>query len=164
VRLCCSFNATIQIPKIMSSITSPSSSIPQRPDPTQFFKKADADGDGKISKTELAALLKSKSKNGASSSDSTAINDEIDKIFAKVDTDGDGSISEAENKAQMDEMAKNGPKKPEDLSGSSQAFDQFVEALKTSNLSSADLSSLLKDWVAQLKDKGSSTTLFSTQA
>jgi hypothetical protein len=164
VRLGCSFNATIQIPKIMSSISSVNSSLPQQLDPTQFFKKTDADGDGKISKTELAAMLKSKPKNGTSSSDSSAVDDEVEKIFAEVDTDGDGSISEAENKSHMEEMAKNGPKKPEDLSGSSQAFDQFAEALKNSDLSSDDLSTLLNQWVAQLKEKGSSTTLFSTQA
>ena len=152
----------------MSSISSVSPSLTQRPDPTEFFKKADADGDGKISKTELAAMLKNKPKiDGTSSTDSsssTSSTDEIDKIFAEVDTDGDGSISEAENKAHMEEMAKNGPKKPESLSGSSQAFDQFVEALKTSNVSSDDLTKMLNQWVSQLKESGSSTTLFSTQA
>lgn len=152
----------------MSSISSVTSSFPQRPDPAEFFKKADADADGKISKTELAAMLKNKPKvNGVSSTssvDSTSSTDEIDKIFAEVDTDGDGSISEAENKAHMEQMAKNGPKKPNDMSGSSQAFDQFVEALKTSNVSSDDLTKLLNQWVTQLKEKGSSTTLFSTQA
>ena len=149
----------------MSSISSVTSSVQQRLDPADFFKKADTDGDGKISKTELTGMLKNKPKvGGASSGDSSTSSDEIDKIFSELDTNGDGSISEAENKTHMEEMAKNGPKKPEDLSGSSQAFDQFTEALKNSNLSNDDLSTLLNQWVAQLKEKGSSTTLFSTQA
>lgn len=145
----------------MSSISSVNSSIPQRPDPADFFKKADADGSGGISKTELAEMLKNAPKpDGASSTDTP----NVDDIFAEVDTDGDGEISEAEDKAHMEEMAKNGPGKPEDLSGSSKAFDQFVEALKNSNLSSDDLDTLLNNWVTQLKEKGSSTTLFSAQA
>lgn len=145
----------------MSSISSLTSSMPQRPDPAEFFKKADTDGSGGISKTELAEMLKNAPK-PPGGDNSSAPN--VDEIFSQVDTDGDGEISEAENKAHMEEMAKNGPAKPESMAGSSQAFDQFVEALKTSNLSNDDLSSLLKDWVAQLKEKGSSTTLFSTQA
>jgi hypothetical protein len=149
----------------MSSISSATSSVPQRLDPADLFKKADADGNGKISKTELAGVLKNSPKHGSSSSSSSSDDaTNIDQIFAKLDTNGDGSISEAENKTNMEEMAKNGPKKPEDLSGSSQSFDQFAEALKNSNLSSDDLSTLLNQWVAQLKEKGSSTTLFSTQA
>jgi len=146
----------------MSSLSSITSTVPQQLDPTEFFKKADADGDGKINKTELAAMLKKGQK--ADSTDSSSSGEDIDQIFAEVDTDGDGSISEAENKTHMEQMAKNGPGKPESLSGSSQAFDQFVEALKTSNVSSDDLNTLLTQWVSQLKEKGSSTTLFSTQA
>lgn len=142
--------------------------MPQPPsmDPADFFKKADTDGDGKISKSELAAMLKNGSASDGSSSASSSgdSSDNIDQIFAQVDTDGDGYISEAENKAHMEEMAKNGPGAPQSMSGSSQSFNQFVEALQSSNLSSDDLNSLLTQWVSQLKEKGSSTTLFSTQA
>jgi len=150
----------------MSSITSATSAAPQQLDPSDFFKKADADGNGKISKTELAAMLKKNQKtDGASSgTDSSSDTDNIGKIFAEIDTDGDGSISEAENTAHMEQMAKNGPGKPSSLSGSSDAFDQFKQALQSTSLSSDDLNSLLTQWVAQLKEKGSSTTLFSTQA
>lgn len=145
----------------MSSISSVSSSIPQRPDPAEFFKKADTDGSGGISKSELAEMLKNAPKPPGVSDDQSL---NVDDIFSQVDTDGNGEISEAENKAHMEEMAKNGPGKPESMTGSAQAFDQFVEALKTSNLSDDDLSTLLNQWVSQLKDKGSSTTLFSAQA
>lgn len=127
-------------------------------DPSEFFKKADKDGSGGISKSELSAMLKN-GQNGATTS-----TDDIDKIFSEVDTDGDGEISEAENKKHMEEMAKNGPGQPSSLSGSSDAFGQFVDALKSSNLSDDDLNSLLSSWVTQLKEKGSSSTLFSSQA
>jgi hypothetical protein len=145
----------------MSSISSVTSSFQHKPDPAEFFKKADTDGSGGISKNELAEMLKNASKSkGTENSDAP----NVDDVFAEVDTDGNGEISEAENKTHMEEMAKNGPKKPESLSGSSQAFDQFVEALKTSDVSSDDLNTLLNQWVSQLKEKGSSTNLFSTQA
>jgi len=145
----------------MSSISSVSTAIPQRPDPAEFFKKADTDGSGGISKSELTEMLKNAPKPPGGGDGQAP---DVDEIFSQVDTDDDGEISEAENKAHMEEMAKNGPGKPEGMTGSSQAFDQFVEALKTSDLSEDDLSTLLKDWVAQLKEKGNSTTLFSTQA
>lgn len=145
----------------MSSISSVSSAIPQRPDPAEFFKKADADGNGGISKTELAEMLKNAPK-PPGGGDAQA--PDVDEIFSQVDADGDGEISETENQAHMEEMARNGPKAPLQMSGSSDAFDQFVEALKSSDLSEEELGSLLKEWVAQLKEKGGSTTLFSTQA
>jgi len=135
--------------------------MPQRPDPTELFKKADTDGSGGISKSELAKMLKNAPK-PPGANDTQGPN--VDDIFSQIDTDGDGEISEAENKTYMEQMAQNGPKKPESMTGSSQAFDQFVEALKSSNLSNDDLGTLLNQWVTQLKEKGSSTTLFSTQA
>jgi hypothetical protein len=67
----------------------------------KFFKKADANGDGSIDKSELKTML-SKGPGGAKS------DQEIDKIFAKMDTDGDGKISESENENQMKKMAANG--------------------------------------------------------
>jgi hypothetical protein len=68
-------------------------------DPTQvasnFFKKADTNGDGSIDKSELKTALSSGS-NGQ-----TVTNADVDKIFKAADTDGDGKISESENAAQM---------------------------------------------------------------
>lgn len=145
----------------MSSISSVSTAMPQRPDPADLFKKADTDSSGGISKSELSEMLKN-GPQADGSTDSEAPS--VDDIFAEVDTDGSGEISEAEDQAHMEEMAKNGPGEPSSLSGSSEAFDQFVDALKTSDLSSDDINTLLTNWVSQLKDKGSSTTLFSTQA
>jgi hypothetical protein len=77
-------------------------------DPTQmakdFFKKADANGDGKIDKSELKTML-SKGPNGQSMTDAL-----VDKIFAEVDTNGDGKIDQTENETQMKKMgAKNAP-------------------------------------------------------
>ena len=149
----------------MSSISSISTGNPQPLDPSEFFKKADTDGSGGISKSELAAVLKKGPQSSTSSTSSSSVSsDDVDKIFAEVDTDGDGEISEAENDKHMEEMAKNGPSQPSSLNGSSDAFNQFVDALKSSNLSSDDLNSLLSNWASQLKEKGNSATLFTTQA
>jgi Ca2+-binding EF-hand superfamily protein len=62
------------------------------------FKKADQDGDGKITKDELSAAIP---KNGKGPG--------VDDIFNKVDTNQDGSIDEAEDKAAFEQMRKNGP-------------------------------------------------------
>ena len=71
-------------------------------DPTQmasrFFKKADANSDGGIDKSELKTML-ANGPGAKSTSDA-----DVDKIFAKVDTNSDGTIDESENAAQMKKM------------------------------------------------------------
>lgn len=57
------------------------------------FKKADADGDGKITKEELSAVLP---KNGKGPS--------VDEIFSRVDTNNDGAIDATEDKAAFAAM------------------------------------------------------------
>lgn len=151
----------------MSSISAASTTaIPQRLTPTEFFSKADSDGSGGISKSELSTMMKNSPPPppppGGVSGSSEAPS--IDEVFSMADTDGDGEISEAENTAQMEKMAKNGPQQPGSMSGSSDAFNEFTSALQSSTLSSEDLDTMLKQWVEQLKEKGSSTTLFSAQA
>lgn len=152
----------------MSSISpTTTSAIPQQLTPADFFKKADTDGSGGISKTELSSMMKNSPPPppppaGGVSGNSKAPS--IEEVFSAADTNEDGEISEAENEAQMEKLAKNGPEKPESMSGSSDAFDQFAKALQASTLSKDDLSTLLNQWVAQLKEKGSATTLFSAQA
>jgi hypothetical protein len=75
-------------------------------DPAQmaanFFKKADANGDGSIDKSELKTML-SNGPNGKSMTDA-----EVDKVFKEVDTNGDGKISASENEAQMKKMGAQG--------------------------------------------------------
>jgi Ca2+-binding EF-hand superfamily protein len=58
----------------------------QQPGPGDMFEKIDADGDGKISKSELETAF--------TQAGGTA--DQADKIFAKLDTDGDGSVSKTD--------------------------------------------------------------------
>jgi len=74
-------------------------------DPTQmaqkFFKKADANGDGGIDKSELKTML----SNGPGGSKGAQ---DIDKIFAEVDTNNDGKIDETENANQMKKIASQG--------------------------------------------------------
>jgi Ca2+-binding EF-hand superfamily protein len=58
----------------------------QQHGPGDMFDKIDADGDGKISKSELETAF--------TQAGGTA--DQADKLFAKLDKDGDGSVSKAD--------------------------------------------------------------------
>src|SRR5437867_2217221 len=62
----------------------------------QFFQQADQDGDGRITKDELNAMM----PQGGSGMQGPSIDD----IFARVDTNGDASIDKAENDAFMQSM------------------------------------------------------------
>lgn len=62
------------------------------------FKRADADGDGKITKDELSAVIPKDGKGPG-----------VDDPFSKVDTNQDGCIDETEDKAAFEQMLKNGP-------------------------------------------------------
>ncbi len=62
------------------------------------FKKADADGDGKITKYELTAVIPQKAKGPG-----------VDEIFSKADTNGDGTIDQTEDKAAFEQMQKTRP-------------------------------------------------------
>lgn len=57
------------------------------------FKKADADGDGKITKDELSKVIP---KDG--------IGPGVDEVFTKVDTNQDGAIDATEDAAAMQQM------------------------------------------------------------
>jgi hypothetical protein len=78
-------------------------------DPTQmaqkFFKKADANSDGGIDKSELKTML----SNGPGASKGAQ---NIDTIFAEVDANNDGKIDETENVNQMKKMAAQGGGQP----------------------------------------------------
>jgi Ca2+-binding EF-hand superfamily protein len=60
----------------------------------KMFAKADGDGDGQVSKTEMQALGKSMSaeKAGGAQPDQA----QFDKMFASMDGDSDGNISKTE--------------------------------------------------------------------
>ncbi len=58
-----------------------------------LLQRADADGDGKISKTEFESA---KPKDGKGPS--------VDDIFSKIDTNGDGTITEDENAVFISSM------------------------------------------------------------
>jgi Ca2+-binding EF-hand superfamily protein len=68
----------------------------------KMFKKADTDGDGKISADEFAAFTqKMESRKGTSSADATGAAGAVAKpdaatLFKSFDTDGSGSLSESE--------------------------------------------------------------------
>lgn len=79
------------------------------PDPAQMakhlFEKADGDGDGKLTKAELAAALPKHggaSSTGASSSSSSSSSSALDDLFNDADTDGDGAITQSELQAGLE--------------------------------------------------------------
>lgn len=70
-----------------------------------MFKKADQDGDGKISKDELKSVLPKKG-NGPN----------VDEIFQKIDSNQDGSIDATEHETALKQRhGPHGPPKPEEL-------------------------------------------------
>jgi len=87
-------------------------------DPTQmasqFFKKADANNDGGIDKSELKTML-SNGPNGKTMTDA-----QVDKIFSEADTNGDGKIDKTENAAQMKKLGSGKPPAGASSSGGAQ--------------------------------------------
>jgi Ca2+-binding EF-hand superfamily protein len=69
------------------------------------FKKADADGDGKITKDELSKVIPQDGKGPG-----------VDEVFTKVDANQDGAIDATEDAAALQEMEKSsgagGPQGP----------------------------------------------------
>lgn len=59
------------------------------------FNKADADGDGKITKDELSKVIPQNGKGPG-----------VDEVFTKVDTNQDGAIDATEDAAAMQQMEK----------------------------------------------------------
>lgn len=59
------------------------------------FKKADADGDGKITKDELSKVIPKDGKGPG-----------VDEVFTKVDTNQDGAIDATEDAAALQQMEK----------------------------------------------------------
>lgn len=81
-------------------------------DPSEMFKKLDANSDGGVTKEEFLANIKKQDGD----------NDEkLTKMFEETDADGDGVITEAENEAIMQKMSKQGPPPPPPPSSSSSA-------------------------------------------
>jgi Ca2+-binding EF-hand superfamily protein len=71
----------------------------------QFFKKADANGDGGIDKAEFKTML-SQGPGGQTGTVDT------DKMFSEMDTDGNGTISQTENENAMKKMGGQGGAPP----------------------------------------------------
>jgi len=73
----------------------------------RLFEKADTDGDGKLTKSELTTAL---SKHGSSSSSSTgsssasgaSSSSALDDLFNDADADGDGAITQSELQAGLE--------------------------------------------------------------
>ena len=106
------------------------------------FKKTDADGDGKITKDELSAVVP---QNGKGPS--------VDDIFSKVDTDGDGSISDSEDKVAFEEMGKNRPPGggPPDASKMASDLFKLVDTDTDGKITKDELTQVLSESNSDLK-------------
>jgi Ca2+-binding EF-hand superfamily protein len=69
-----------------------------------LLKRADQDGDGKISKEEMEASMPQKGRGPS-----------VDEIFSKIDTNGDGYIEESENATWVQNMPKEKPPDPAEM-------------------------------------------------
>lgn len=100
----------------------------QRPDPAEFFKKADTDGSGGISKDEFKTMLENGPQKAPGTSDAQA--PDIDKMFAETDSDGDGQISSTENEAAMRAHHHHGGKSASGMNGSADMLGSILDTLK----------------------------------
>jgi hypothetical protein len=66
---------------------------------SQMFKKADANSDGGIDKTELSTMMANGPGGAKGSTD-------VDKIFSEADSNGDGKIDETENADQLKKIGE----------------------------------------------------------
>jgi hypothetical protein len=71
----------------------------------RMMKDLDADGDGKLSKSEL---LQASQADASSSSSGTSSGKSIDDLFAALDSDGDGSVSKSELSAFIEKAGPSG--------------------------------------------------------
>jgi Ca2+-binding EF-hand superfamily protein len=73
----------------------------------QMFSKTDGDQDGKISRTELSDMMKSRAeRNGVTKTDKAP---SLDEIFSTLDSDSDGSLSMTEMEGLKEVMPPKGP-------------------------------------------------------
>ena len=133
-----------------------------RPDPAEFFKRADTDNSGGISKDELKAALQKSSK----TPDGQA--PDVDQLFAAADQDGDGQISEAENTEAMQAMRghHHGHRaaSSDGFVGSSDALNAILETLrKQDNGENASLTDEQRKAVEQFLTDLKSTGLYTAQ-
>lgn len=70
-----------------------------RPGPEEIMKRFDADGDGKLSETELQAMHEAMPDRHGGADGSQRHRPSREEIMKRFDTDGDGELSEAEREA-----------------------------------------------------------------
>lgn len=71
------------------------------------FKVLDADGDGSVSREEVAASFKARAEKTGKLYEETRVN----TFFERIDTNADGKISPEELRAQLERQAANRKKK-----------------------------------------------------
>src|SRR5262245_5132229 len=98
------------------------------------FRKADANGDGQVTKEELSAVLPRGRKGPG-----------VDQIFTRVDTNQDGSIGEAENKAALEEIRTHrGAHEPFDGSRVAEQVFAKIDQDKDGKITQSELQEIFK--------------------
>lgn len=118
---------------------------PPRPNAEDMMAETDADGDGSISKDELAAVLEQKA-GGRGSVDGPS----AEEMFDQMDADKDGAVS-------MDELSAFAEKAPPSRGGGAQA--SAVGTSSTSSSQSYDPLDTNQDGVVSLEERMAGTGL-----
>ncbi|MGC4086261.1 MAG: EF-hand domain-containing protein [Vicinamibacterales bacterium] len=103
----------------------------------QFFEKADADGNGGISKDELKTMLEQRPRADEGRGPS------LDDLFSRIDADGDGEISSAENDTFMQQMDAQRPRGPQGPPNPAQLAKMVFETADADGSGSLTRSELL---------------------
>ena len=118
--------------------------MPKPPSKEEAFKKADADGDGVINKTELDDVVLHIQEMSGESIDTEA-------LLSEYDADGDGALDQTEMDKAMQSLMKNAkppmPPMAENATGLTDTEDEETEDTQTTLLET-----LLSQYTANSKD------------
>lgn len=116
------------------------------PDPSEMFKKADANGDGVIDEGEFKQM-------GPENADASV----SAEIFASLDSDKNGSIDESENTSAMKRMGPP-PRPPKETDEEKESLATVSEVSSTKNQSIVELLSALQSSGTADEEDESTTT------
>lgn len=136
-----------------------------RPEPQDFFKKVDADGNDTISQEELLTMAE---KLQQMTGQTLSVNDDT---FTTADSDGDGSLNSDELKSFMDKSGFAPPPPPTEEMGMATSSDSDTSQTESASAGKSkteqiDLLKLMLEQLTQLSktESSTSTSLLNTAA